>query len=230
MLRMSRLTRAEVAVTDVGFDATDDARATAVRNRRRPRVTTPLDDRQQVALVLRECDQVRGVPEVAPQRADQVTVGLAVGVRPARSVRVIAEQRRERGRGASSQRRVEVQLVDARRIPRNDPVAPAEPLRERLTQLNDLRRASTPSPSQIAPAPELVVVPPRCSSVQSPQLARGRLGAGPIDHLAFTSSRSRGLDRALRNRARRRPARGRRRPALAFSMAAMYSVVHAGNG
>ena len=66
------------------LDAADDARAAAVRDRDRARVLAPGEHALEVGLVRRTRDHVRRRVEAAPERPDDVAVGLSVRVRRAR--------------------------------------------------------------------------------------------------------------------------------------------------
>ncbi len=113
--------RAAVPVTHVGLHAPDDARSAPVRDRRGTHVAAPLENREHVALVAWECDQVRRVVEVAAHRADQIADRLAVRVRGA-LVRIVREPVCERRRRAQAGRR-QVEFADGRRVVDAEPVA-----------------------------------------------------------------------------------------------------------
>jgi hypothetical protein len=75
--------RAVVAVADPRLDAADDARAAAEGDDRRVGDLAPLEHRPELVLVAWVGDRIRRMVEAPAERAHDVAVGLAVGVRGA---------------------------------------------------------------------------------------------------------------------------------------------------
>src|SRR5439155_23336041 len=105
---------APVAVADVGLDAADDARASAVRDHRRAPGRRPVEHSPSVVLRAREGDQVGRVREVATEGAHDVAERLPVGV-GGTVVGRFGEDRAELGRRPEAGRR-ELDLLQPRRL------------------------------------------------------------------------------------------------------------------
>ena len=138
---------AAVAVADVGLDAADDARPATVWDDRRAGRRGPVEQRPDVVLDAREGDEVRGVRELAAQRAHDVPERLAVGVSGA----VVGRVGNERGerRGRLQARRREPELLEPRRcrdLGHRDVEPRGEEPRDRLLLLGR-RSLALPAPT-----------------------------------------------------------------------------------
>ena len=69
-----------IRLVDIALNASDDRRSTAVGNRGNVFVGAPVEERDDVVLGARHCDQIGRRREVAVQRTPDVAERLAVGV------------------------------------------------------------------------------------------------------------------------------------------------------
>src|SRR5207248_1863293 len=152
------------------LDAADDAGAAAVGDGDQPGVAGPGQKGGDVLLVARQRHPVRCGREVATVGADDVAVGLAVGVAGA-LVPVVGQELMERGRRLDP-RRPEGDLLQGRRLVDGQLAAEARRQQRRQALLLLPREVEL----LVAPAPELA---PSSQLCRKPPLYDGRTSLPP---------------------------------------------------